>query len=466
MEWTDEQRAILRHDGSHARIQAGPGTGKSTTVIELAGRLSSGRPDGSVRLATFTRAATTELASKALAEEVPVPVTTVHSLALTLLVRNSRWTRLPLPIRIPDQWETDQLIHEDLRVRLAQGRGGFRKSTVRSLEREMAAQWESLDETRLIGEIDPILRNDYVAAWRHQREVFGYSLFAEMPWYALELVDDHPDADLLGAEILVVDEYQDLNRCEIRLLRALGDRGISVIGVGDEDQSIYSWRMAAPEGIRQFTEDFIGARDYTLSVSQRCARRILDAAQKVIGVAPGRDHRRTPLQPAEHNPDGVSEYLRFPSDVAERRGVVKLLQHHHDHDNVPYERMAVLVRSDYQRRWSKPLRLELDTAGIPYTDVEAALEPLHSDDARELIAVARLAINRTDDLAWWTILKIRRGVSDAFIRAVADYAWGHGRRFHEQIEALTDEDILQAWGREGSGFDRHRNKGSKHCRPS
>jgi len=74
-----------------------------------------------------------------------------------------------------------------------------------------------------------------VAAWRRQRQVYGYSLFAEMPWYALELVDDHPEADIRGLQIFVVDEFQDLNACEIALVEALIDRGVIVIAVGDDD---------------------------------------------------------------------------------------------------------------------------------------------------------------------------------------------------------------------------------------
>jgi DNA helicase-2/ATP-dependent DNA helicase PcrA len=439
--WTSEQEVILNHTSGHGRIQAGPGTGKSTTVIALAGRLADGRDEGAIRLATFTRAATGELATKALEGDVPVEVTTVHSFALRILVHNPQWSRLPLPLRIPDEWENDNLIHEDLRVRLARRWHGLRRTTIERLEREMAAQWESMDDTRLIADIDPDLRDAYLAAWRKQRTVFGYSLFAEMPWYALELIEDHEEADLLHVECLIVDEYQDLNRCEVRLLRALADRGVDVVSVGDEDQSIYGWRMAAPEGIRHFTADFPGSIDYTLSVSQRCARRILDAAQCVIAIAPGRDAGRPRLSPADHNSDGILAYLRFPSAQAERRSVVRLLRHHHDSDEVPYARMAILMRNDYQGRWSRPLKEELDNAGVPYTDVEAALEPLHTDDARELLAVARLALNPSDDLAWWTLLKVRRGVADASLRAIADFAWDNDRRFGEQLLRLSDDDV-------------------------
>ena len=444
MDWTEEQRAILEHSGRHARVQAGPGTGKSTVLIELAGLLATPRPDGAVRLATFTRAAMNDLAHKALAEEIPVPVTTVHSMALSILVHNTRWARLPLPLRIPDEWESHELIHADLRDRLSDRWKGLRRSMVDRLEREMAAQWESMDETRLVADIDPELRDAYIAAWRRQRETFGYSLFAEMPWYALDLVEDHDDADLMNIEFLIVDEYQDLNRCEIRLLEALSTRGIDVFAVGDEDQSIYSWRMAAPEGIRNFEHNFTPCSDYFLSESQRCARTILDAAQRIIGVAPGRSTSRRRLSPAPHNPEGMFAYLQFPTADAERSGVVQILRHYHESEEIDYTRMAILTRADFQHRWSNPIRLALDIAEIPYTDVESILEPLHIDDARRLLAVARLSLNRDDDLAWWTLLKMRRGIPDSAIRALADAAWSSGpRRFHEQLMDLEGVEIAE-----------------------
>jgi len=211
---TDEQRRILDHDPArHARILAGPGTGKSTTIIALASRLGERRGSGAVRLATFTRAATTELAEKALEQSVPVPITTVHSFALTLLQSNPTWSRLPQPIRIPDKWELQNLIQEDLRRQLSTKWPRITRRKVERLEREMASRWDALDDSVTLAGIDEDLRDAYVAAWRRQRQVYGYSLFAEMPWYALELVDDHPEADIRGLQIFVVDEFQDLNAC-------------------------------------------------------------------------------------------------------------------------------------------------------------------------------------------------------------------------------------------------------------
>ena len=96
------------------------------------------------------------------------------------------------------------------------------------------------------------------------------------------LLDDYPDAGTGELEFLVVDEYQDLNRSEIELTQQLAARGIHILGVGDDDQSIYGFRMAAPEGIRSFPSDFASPRDYGLTISQRCKVRILDAGRILL----------------------------------------------------------------------------------------------------------------------------------------------------------------------------------------
>jgi superfamily I DNA/RNA helicase len=120
VEWSEEQLRVIAHDPRrHCRVLAGPGTGKSTTVIALAERLVRESSAQAVRMVTFTRAATTELAAKAVEGSLDVAVTTVHSLALRLLLGNTQWVRLPLPLRIPDDWEFDELIHEDIRQRLS-----------------------------------------------------------------------------------------------------------------------------------------------------------------------------------------------------------------------------------------------------------------------------------------------------------------------------------------------------------
>jgi DNA helicase-2/ATP-dependent DNA helicase PcrA len=250
-----QQAAIVQHPPQrNGRVLAGPGTGKSSTVLRLAQALADSDPPIRVRVVTFTRAATAELVDKIRDEghEVDEP-TTLHSFALSVLMRNHDLVQLPRPIRLPDDWELENLIHSDLARRLReQGHEKATTRTVKKLENELAAQWESLNpELVLLADLDPALRNAYIATWMAHRTVFGYSLFAEIPYSAHHLLEDHAGATMPTVELLVVDEFQDLNAAEIALVETLASRGISILAVGDDDQSIYGFRMADPAGIRE-----------------------------------------------------------------------------------------------------------------------------------------------------------------------------------------------------------------------
>ena len=441
--WTEEQAAILNGGADHhTLILAGPGTGKSTVVIALANQLAKAGESGNVRLATFTRAATAELADKAINEKLHAQVTTVDSFALGLLRSNSQWNRLPLPLRIPDEWESKQLVYQDIRDRLAKvGWRGIRRLRVERLVREMAARWESLDEDLVLEvELDPSLRTAFLSLWQRQREVFGYSLFAEMPWYTLELVEDHPDADLSRLRILIVDEYQDLNACELALVKALASRGVIVVAVGDDEQSIYLWRMAAPEGIIRFSDDYPRAYVRTLTLSRRCGKTILQASQQLISTSPSRFLNRPILRPAEDLPNGEFAYLRYDNALDERRGVLALIEKHLKRGIEPHQ-IAVLVRSDFRSNWTRGIRELLDARDILVTDITATTEPLANETARKVLAICRLLIDERDDLAWWTLLKLRRYCSVEYIVAISDSTQQQGVRFYRRLETLNEDPV-------------------------
>jgi DNA helicase-2/ATP-dependent DNA helicase PcrA len=443
IEWTDEQLAVLGHDPTvPALVIAGPGTGKSTTVIAFARAIAADQGPKAIRLATFTRAATNELAAKLEPDpDASVPVTTLHSFALGLIRSNMQWNRLPTPIRIPDDWEADQLIHPDLRLRLKPNWPDIRKDKVRKLEREMAARFESLTQEIVIeANVDPRLREAFIAAWQRQRSVFGYSLFAEMPWYAFEMLEDHPDVDLGGLRVLVVDEYQDLNASELRLVQALSEREITVVGVGDDEQSIYSWRMAAPEGILRFESDYSPASRYELTEARRFGRLLLETSQRLIATSPNRDPKRNPMYPRDDADAGEFSYLRFENNRIESASVADLVRFYLD-QGVPSEKIAVLSRSDRYGVWTKDVREGLEQHDVPLRAIEQATEPLHTREARLVMANARLLMDEGDDLAWWTLLKLEFGCSENYIRSISDSALERGERFNQRIRTLEDEPV-------------------------
>lgn len=237
---SDEQRRIVDHPvGRNGRVLAGPGSGKSFTATALLARLIDSDAPPRAKMLTFTRAATAEFAGKLadaeLADEVERP-STVHSHALAVLM-GMEGHGLPEPLRIVDSWETAWLVHPYLsRTLKAHGFATATPGLVKKLEGEMAAGWEKLDESLvLLSELDPALRTAYVAAWQEHRAVFGYSLLAELPSRAARALEDKGEDYPPRLDLLIVDEYQDLNAADIAFVAAHAALNVSVLAIGDDD---------------------------------------------------------------------------------------------------------------------------------------------------------------------------------------------------------------------------------------
>ena len=434
MSWTatTEQRAIIAHDTArNGRVLAGPGTGKSATVIRMMLEMA-GDGAGRGKLLTFTRATTNELKEKVAEHpEALESPSTVHSFAISTMLANPDCSALPEPLRIADDdWEWKELVRVHLKDLV--------DCDVRAVDRaraEMASDWESLEPTK-----DPDLpeeiRNRFVGIWERHRRVFGYALLSELPYRLLRALQDHPDLLLGDWEVLVVDEYQDLNLCDISVLKQISSRGRCLVAVGDDDQSIYSFRRAHPVGIQRFVEDdYPGAADYRLSISHRCGTKILKWARHVIEGLPDRPPR-PPLTPAPHCSPGEARYLRFQSWRAEAQGAARLVEWLIRSKGIAPEDIAVLFRTNFNNAWSTPLQQELQDRGIPVIDPDEVSGILSEPSNRRLMAIARLLVSRNDSLAWWTILHLTTGIGPSVRDHFYERAVSTSATFADQL--LTD----------------------------
>lgn len=440
---TVEQTAILGHDHHrHARVLAGPGTGKSATLVALLDQLVGQQPAPRIKLLTFTRAATAELAKKVsdhpdAAAERP---STVHSFSISVLLRNPGTGGFPEPLRIADKWEDGEIVHPSLARRI-----DVRVTRLDNLIREMAANWESLRPEEN-ARVDPAERARFTGAWGEHRQVYGYTLLAELPYALLHALQDHPDLDGVDFDLLIVDEYQDLNSCDLALLHCIAERGCSIIGAGDDDQSIYSFRRAAPEGIRRFPEDYPGCANYPLSVTQRCARRIIEWATYVIQGDPDRPRDRPCLHCADGSPPGEVALLAFPGDVTEATGVADLVRHLIDDEDVEAEDILVLLRGDHNGNFSRPIKAALDQREIQHSDPDVVDRMLAEPANRRMLATLRLLVNPGDSLAWASLLCLAPGIGDTF----TDYIYDRAREARIQF----GETLLQAYGENFPGGPR------------
>jgi DNA helicase-2/ATP-dependent DNA helicase PcrA len=301
----------------------------------------------------------------------------------------------------------------------------------------MAANWESLRPEE-DPKVDPQERARFVGAWNEHRQVYGYTLLAELPYALRNALQDHPDLEGVNYDLLVVDEYQDLNACDLEVLQRIAERGCSIIGAGDDDQSIYSFRRAAPEGIRRFPNDYPGSKDYPLSVTQRCGSRIIEWATYVIEGDPDRPRNRRRLTSADGAPPGEVALLAFLDETAEAQGIVSIIERLVNRERIPPSEILKLLRSDYRGAFSNPMKELLGRLGIACSDPDAVERMLGEPTNRRTLEVFRLLVNRHDSLAWASLLHLTSGIGESFV----DYIYDRARLARVQF----GQTLLEAYG--------------------
>lgn len=436
IEFTTEQQAFLTHSSAqHACLLAGPGNGKSTTVIEYASRLSEAAR-ARTRFITFTRAATAELAQYL--PEVHLDQlrpSTFHSFAISILLRNRGMAEIPEPIRVMGDWEWDLLVRPRITRLLKLGR---RWRDADELRREMAAKWESLTDEESAG-VPPETRAQFVSQWQQHRERFGYTELSEVPFLLYSALRSHPDIDIGELQLLIVDEFQDLNACDLACLQELAKRSVIIFAVGDDDQSIYGFRKAHPAGIRDFPEQY-GAPSYPLTTTRRFGSRILEWANHVINFDSGRAGGKPTLKPHPDNPEGHVAYLEFRGHAAEVQGIVSVVRWLHEVRAVPLDDILVMGRT---ARITSPIIQALQNAGIRAANPDVIKLRFRETKLRATMSLLRLICDPTDSLSWWNLLDLTENVGSTAIDSLVDEATRRALRFGEALLELHKSGSLQ-----------------------
>ena len=454
MKWDDiltqEQRIAASHLGTHGRLLAGPGTGKTLTLTRRIAYLIKEKKvsPNKILILTFTRAAAFELKNRIheLLKEslIEFPqISTLHSFALRQLLRNTDLIEsLPQPIRIVDNWEERNIIFEDLKEIL--------NSDIRTIKdkfNNLSSDWQTLDADDENWEKkypDP----QFLGAWRHHRGVFEYTLRSELV-YQLKRSFERSKEFKLESEYLhlLIDEYQDLNRCDLAVISALCDRGIEIFVAGDDDQSIYGFRYAHPEGIRRFLKDFKPSKSFFLQECIRCDKKIIELASFVAGL----DEYRIPkdLKCSSKAEEGEVKILMFENQYKEAEGVSKICQTLLQKEGYEPKDILILLRSDTNNAFSKVLVGELKERGIGVA-VQVDEYPLNLQEGRILLSYLHLIKNKNDHLAIKTLLKLRDNrIGTQKLRYVFNLSRNNGETFSQTLSRIIkNPEIMEKYGEE------------------
>jgi DNA helicase-2/ATP-dependent DNA helicase PcrA len=278
-------------------------------------------------------------------------------------------------------------------------------------------------------------------AYQDRLRTLNAADFGDLLLYVTEILREQPE--VLAQyhrqfRYILVDEYQDTNLVQYLWLRLLAQGNHNICCVGDDDQSIYSWRGAEVENILRFEKDFAGARIVRLEANYRSTAPILAAASALIAHNEGRLGKT--LHPGRPDSAGekVSVVSLWDSDEEARMvaGRIEALRR----DGESLAEMAVLVRAGFQTR---AFEERLINIGIPYR-VVGGLRFYERAEIRDAIAYMRFVVQPSDDLAFERIINVpRRGVGEVALRALHEAARANAIPLTAATAKLIDEGGLK-----------------------
>jgi DNA helicase II / ATP-dependent DNA helicase PcrA len=445
---SEEQQEAAGVATGHLVLLAGPGTGKTFVLVRRIQYLIEelGVSPNEIQALTFSRAAAAEMRDR-LTEQLGdkggrVRVSTLHSYALRqLMLHGAR--RLPAPVRVVGDWEERRIVIEELARLLGRTVKEISNGKDGALDL-LADDWETLEaegDGWEAGHPDA----QFLSAWQRHRQVYGYTLRSELVYQLLVELRSDPALSPEGLREIVVDEYQDLNRCDLDTVKLLAQRtDANVFAAGDDDQSIYTFRHALPAGIRAFQEDYPSAQKRILRECRRCGKEIVELANWLIEQEQNREPKDL---------ESVAEWqaevrlLRFQHQQSEAAAVARAVESEIASGTKPHD-ILILVKSDANDHISGAIRDRLQELGIGVYLPRGA--HIDSEDLLRLLEYLILAAalsdgDRVDDLALRALLKLESNrIGSTRLWNVTKLALDEEIRFAEAIGKLRDDESTGA----------------------
>lgn len=440
----DAQREAATFGDGPLLIIAGAGTGKTKTLAcRVAHLIEQGVRPERILLLTFTRRAAAEMIGRAeklcgTAETGKVWGGTFHAAANRLLRIYGDALSIPKTFTVMDQGDA-----ADLMNLIRTQRGAARKNrrfpkkmtlvaiyshTVNAqkpLEKVLAEYFPWCGED--IEEIKPIFR-EYTRrkATHHLMDYDDLLLY----WNALCQVGRVGETVADRFEHILVDEYQDTNTVQADILRGMRKKYENITVVGDDAQSIYSFRSATIRNILDFPKAFPGVKTVTLERNYRSTMPILGAANAVMGQALER-YTKSLWSDRE---EGARPVLYHCQDEAEQTSVLcsRILE---DFEReIPLQQQAVLFRAGHH---SADLEIELTRRNIPYHKF-GGLKFIEAAHIKDTLAVLRIIENPYDAISWFRVLQLLEGIGPKTAQRIMEGLGVTGDAGASEAEA-TDE---------------------------
>ena len=439
----DGQRNAVAASSRHQLVLAGAGSGKTRVLVHRIAWLLQveGVSPFAVMAVTFTNKAAKEMKGR-LEQLLNLPangmwVGTFHGLAHRFLKLHWREAGLPQHFQILDSDDQLRLIKRVMKE----------NNVDDSRYPPKQIQWyinEQKDEGRraahVIPSADPFARtlHEVYHLYEQACQQNGLVDFGEILLRSHELWLNHPD--LLAHyqqrfRHILVDEFQDTNNIQYAWIRLLAGATVSVMAVGDDDQSIYGWRGANIDNIRHFQQDFSGAELIKLEQNYRSTKTILAAANAVIANNQGRLGKNLHTDGEEGEP--ILLYSAF-NEQDEARYIADQVDEWFRSGRERRE-MAILYRSNAQ---SRTLEEALLRAGIPYR-IYGGQRFYERLEIKNALAYLRLLLNRNDDGSVERVINVpARAIGEKTVDILRSFARDQGSSLWDAAQLAVSHGAL------------------------
>ncbi len=423
----EQFRAVSTTDGA-LLIIAGAGSGKTRVItFRISHMLDCGIPQSAILALTFTNKAAREM------EERVKQLTGRKLQNLTVSTFHAFGVRILRQDIDKLGWRTNFSIYDDT----------DRNQLIKDTGRELGFTADALD----VSKIGNLFSNIKIGRWNWEsqndmyRKLFdGYQAglklynavdFDDLIGLPIKLFREHPDVLAKYRErykYIMVDEFQDTSLQQYEFMHLLADKNVAV--VGDDDQSIYSWRGANYENIRMFERDFPEVQEIRLEQNYRSTETILAAANGVISHNTNRKDKSL----WSGNGSGRPIEIYMPeNEAAEADFIAETIQSICMEEKRNYDDFGVLIRANSLSRSIEEAFLEMN---VPYT-MSGGTSFFQRKEIKDVISYLRVCANHDDDINLLRIINTpRRGLGRGAIETISDVAGAKGCSLWDAIESI------------------------------
>ncbi len=446
------QREAVKYIDGPLLVLAGAGSGKTHVITQKIVYLieEAGYSPNEIAAITFTNKAAKEMqerVGKLLKgnQYKGLTIATFHSLGLQILRQEAERIGYKPQFSILDSSDSFKILADILAT--------TNKQLLKKTQWQISA-WKNafINPDQAKAQADEELTHTAAKAFQlYQQSLKAYQAvdFDDLIKLPVELFEQHPEALLkwqTKLRYLLIDEYQDTNTCQYKLVKMLTNFSFQFTAVGDDDQAIYGWRGADVENLRQLTQDFPKLKVIKLEQNYRSTIRILRAANQVIANNPKLFEKKL------WSDLGTGELLHVSAARDEEHEaenvITKLMAHKFEH-RTSFKDYAILYRGNHQARiFEKKLR----NSKVPYT-ISGGQSFFDKAEIKDFVSYLRLIANEDDDPAFIRAATTpKKGIGSTTLQRLGEYASERKMSlftaafegiFQQEIGGRQLEDLLQ-----------------------